>query len=93
MNHTQIHRLLVITKSMSITRTAKELYITQPALSHAVSDIENELGIKIFFRDNNRLILTDQGRKVVQGRYCCWNRRRRPGPGRRDSEQRGRYYH
>lgn len=66
MNCTQIHRLLVITKSMSITKAAKELYITQPALSHAVSDMEAELGIKIFYRDNNRLILTEQGRKVVE---------------------------
>ena len=48
----------------SITRAAKTLYITQPAASNAISKLEAELNVKLFFRDKrNGLILTDVGQK------------------------------
>lgn len=49
---------------MNMTKAAKELYITQPALSHALSKMEDELGLKLVYRDGNRLVLTEEGRKL-----------------------------
>ena len=50
----------------SITRAAKTLYITQPAASNAISKLEAELNVKLFFRDKrNGLILTDVGQKIL----------------------------
>ncbi len=49
----------------SITRVAKMLYITQPAVSNAISKLETELNIKLFFRDKrNGLLLTHVGQKI-----------------------------
>ena len=49
----------------SITRVSKMLYITQPAVSNAISKLETELNIKLFFRDKrNGLLLTDVGQKI-----------------------------
>lgn len=50
----------------SITKTAKTLYITQPAVSNALSKLETELNVKLFFRDKrNGLLLTDVGQKIL----------------------------
>ena len=49
----------------SITRVSKMLYITQPAVSNAISKLETELKVKLFFRDKrNGLLLTDVGQKI-----------------------------
>lgn len=50
----------------SMTKTAKTYYITQPAVSNALSKLENELGVKLFFRDKrNGLVLTDVGKQIL----------------------------
>lgn len=50
----------------SITKAARAFYITQPAVSNALSKLEGELGVKLFFRDKrNGLILTDVGRQIL----------------------------
>lgn len=50
----------------SLTKVAKTSYITQPAVSNALSKLEHELGVKLFFRDkSNGLILTDIGKQML----------------------------
>lgn len=50
----------------SVTKAAKILYITQPAISNALAKLEEELGVKLFFRDKRKgLILTDVGREIL----------------------------
>ena len=66
MNHVQIQQFLVLSKTMNMTKAAKELYITQPALSHSLSKMEDELGIKLVYRDGNHLVMTDEGRKLLK---------------------------
>ena len=52
----------------SITRVSKMLYITQPAVSNAISKLETELKVKLFFRDKrNGLLLTDVGHRSGNG--------------------------
>lgn len=50
----------------SITKVAKVFYITQPAVSNAILKLENELGVKLFFRDKrNGISLTDVGKQIL----------------------------
>lgn len=49
----------------SFTRAARELSVTQGAVSRQVKQLENELGINLFLRQHRKLALTDQGRLLL----------------------------
>jgi LysR family transcriptional regulator, glycine cleavage system transcriptional activator len=49
----------------SFTRAAEELCVTQGAVSHQVKALEAELGIKLFIRERQRLIITEAGRQYL----------------------------
>src|SRR5258708_30271880 len=52
-------------RHVSFTRAAAELRVTQGAVSHQVKALEMELGIKLFTRERQRLIITDSGREYL----------------------------
>jgi len=47
------------------TKASKELMITQPSLSHAISSLEEELGIPLFEKDGRNIVLTKSGRMFL----------------------------
>lgn len=47
------------------TAAADELGVTQSAVSHAVRDTEEKLGVTLFRRDGRRVALTEHGRRYV----------------------------
>src|SRR5258706_16117391 len=49
----------------SFTRAAEELAVTQGAVSHQVKALEAELGIKLFNRERQRLVITEAGRDYL----------------------------
>jgi len=49
----------------SFTRAAEELFVTQGAVSHQVKALEAELGVKLFNRERQRLIITEAGREYL----------------------------
>ena len=49
----------------SISLAADACYITQQGLSRIISNLEKELGVKLFHRNNNHIRLTDVGELVV----------------------------
>ncbi len=49
----------------SFTRAAEELCVTQGAVSHQVKALEAELGIKLFNRERQRLLITGAGREYL----------------------------
>ena len=49
----------------SFTRAAEELCVTQGAVSHQVKALEQEIGIKLFNRERQRLIITEAGRDYL----------------------------
>lgn len=65
LSYERIKQILVIVKNMSLSKAAKELFISQPALSVALSRFENEIGIKLFYRDGNKLILSAEGEALL----------------------------
>src|SRR5258706_15184926 len=49
----------------SFTRAAEELFVTQGAVSHQVKALEAELGLKLFNRERQRLVITEAGRTYL----------------------------
>jgi LysR family glycine cleavage system transcriptional activator len=50
----------------SFTRAAEELHVTQGAVSHQVKALESELGLKLFNRERQRLVITQAGREYLE---------------------------
>src|ERR1700730_9161957 len=49
----------------SFTRAAEELYVTQAAVSQQVKALEAELGLTLFNRERQRLVITEVGREYL----------------------------
>lgn len=47
--------------NLNMTKVAKSLYISQPSVSQAIQELEEELGVKVFDRIGKRLSLTYEG--------------------------------
>lgn len=52
-------------RSESFTRAAEELCVTQAAVSQQVKALEATLGIKLFNRERQRLVITSAGREYL----------------------------
>src|SRR6195256_281559 len=50
----------------SFTKAAGELCVTQGAVSHQVKALEAELGIRLFQRERQRLVITEAGRSYLE---------------------------
>ncbi|MEG0383562.1 MAG: LysR family transcriptional regulator [Solibacillus sp.] len=66
MNIDQIQYIVEIAKTKSLSAAANNLYITQSALSQSISNLEAELGIKLFTRSRNGTIPTANGKFVIK---------------------------
>ena len=51
-----------VVEEKQVTRASKKLFITQSAVSHALSELEEQLGGPLFDRDSRSLLLNDRGR-------------------------------
>jgi len=61
----KLYSLLKVAQNKSYTEAAKQLSLTQPAVSQHIKQLEDELGIHIFERINNELRVTPQGEIAV----------------------------
>ncbi len=57
-----------VAKNGSLTKAAEELYISQPAVSQSVKQLENQLGVTLFNRTHRGMELSEEGGKRVIGR-------------------------
>ena len=48
-------------KTQNFSKVAEKYFVAQPAVSHTISKLESELGVKLFTRSGNRVILNDFG--------------------------------
>lgn len=63
----QFNYFLAVYHCSSFTRAANELYISQPALTTSIKNLEDELGVTLFDRSNKREItLTAEGRVFLR---------------------------
>jgi LysR family transcriptional regulator, regulator for metE and metH len=61
--HFQLIR--AIAESGSMTKASERLFLTQPSLSHQLKEIETKLGCSLFLRVNKAMVLTRDGKKVL----------------------------
>ena len=54
-----------VAKSGSLTKAAEELYISQPAVSRSIKQLETQLGVSLFTRTHRGMALSAQGGKVI----------------------------
>ena len=62
---TKLYSLLKVAEYRNYTQAAKALNLTQPAVSQHIHALEDELGVRLFERAGNRLVLTRSGERAV----------------------------
>ncbi|MDE2378273.1 transcriptional regulator GcvA [Bradyrhizobium sp.] len=60
-------------RHLSFTLAASELNVTQTAISHQIRRLEEELGIRLFIRQNRALALTAEARDYLPGVRAAFN--------------------
>jgi DNA-binding transcriptional LysR family regulator len=60
-----LHYLIAIAECLNFSRAANRCAVTQPALSIQVRKLEEYLGVKLFERNRTRVVVTDDGEKVL----------------------------
>ncbi len=60
-------------RHLSFTLAAAELNVTQTAISHQIRRLEEELGIRLFIRQNRALALTPEARDYLPGVRAAFN--------------------
>lgn len=66
MDFKELQYVLSIAENNSISKAARELYISQPSLSKYLQNFEKNLNLKLFERMGNNYILTYAGEKYVE---------------------------
>ncbi len=62
---TKLQTVLAVAEHKNFTRAAEMLSMTQPAVSHHIKQLEQEVGAPLFLRSKTGLLLTPQGEIVV----------------------------
>lgn len=64
-NFHHLYYFYTIAKAGSVSKAAKELHLSQPALSYQLKQLEDFLGVKLFERRGRKLLLTEDGRSAM----------------------------
>lgn len=57
---------MAVANTLNFSRAAERLRLTQPAVSHQISSLEDELGVKLFHRTSKSVRLTQEGYLYTQ---------------------------
>jgi len=63
----QLKYFVKVAELLSFSKAAKELYITQSTLSQQIKQLEDELDMALFFRNNHKVTLTEAGETFLEG--------------------------
>ena len=61
MKFIQLEYFCAVSRYHSITQAAQQLYVTQPAISTAIRELEKEFSVRLFIRSKNHMTLTKEG--------------------------------
>ena len=61
----QLSYLIKVAECGNITEAAEQLYISQPSLSTAISNLEKEMGVTAFIRTKKGVIVTHEGEELL----------------------------
>lgn len=65
MNFRQMEYIIEVDRCGSINKASQTLFVSQPALSSAIRDLENELGFSLFVRSSKGITTTPEGRQFI----------------------------
>ncbi|MNL65286.1 Hca operon transcriptional activator [compost metagenome] len=66
MNIQQLKCFVSLAETLNFSKTAEKLNLTQPAVSHNIKSLENELGILLFVRNKRTVNLTLAGNSFYE---------------------------
>ena len=69
MNNRQLTIFRTVCEEGSMTKAAQKLYMTQPAVSQTIKELEQESGVCFLERYNRKVVPTESGRLLYQ--YAC----------------------
>ena len=61
----QLLAFATLAESKSFTLAAKQLFLTQSAISHSIKNLENDIGCKLFERVGKKTLLSEAGEKFL----------------------------
>jgi DNA-binding transcriptional LysR family regulator len=61
----QLHAFLILARTGSFTQTARELFLTQSAVSHSIKSLETDMGCRLFDRVGKTVMLTQAGEQLL----------------------------
>lgn len=61
----QLRYAITISNAASMNEAARNLFISQPSLSSAIKDLEEEIGIQLFRRSNRGISVTPEGEEFL----------------------------
>ena len=72
MTFQQLHYILEVAKTGSVSKAAKSLFVTRPAISACIRSLEEELGFSVFLRTAHGFVPSPKGELVLEhARNIC----------------------
>ncbi|MCQ2538070.1 MAG: LysR family transcriptional regulator [Lachnospiraceae bacterium] len=65
MTLTQLQYAVAIAEAKSMNKAAEDLFVSQPALSGAIKELEEELSTQLFMRTNKGVVVTTEGEEFL----------------------------
>ena len=62
-----LRAFVALARRLNFSRAADDLFLTQPALSRTIQDLERSLEASLFLRDNHQVALTEAGAALLTG--------------------------
>ncbi|MBU2927446.1 LysR family transcriptional regulator [Winogradskyella psychrotolerans] len=62
---TKLHIFKIVAKHLSFTRAAEQLFISQPAISKSIKNLEEAYKTTFFVRKRNSIVLTEEGKAFL----------------------------
>jgi LysR family transcriptional regulator, hydrogen peroxide-inducible genes activator len=66
MTLTELRYVVALAQERHFGRAAQKCFVTQPTLSLALAKLEDELGVKLFERNKNEVLVTTRGQQIVE---------------------------
>ena len=65
LSYKHIDFFITIAECGTMSKAAESLHVSQPLLSQKISQLENSIGINLFYRSKQRIYLTDAGKQLL----------------------------
>jgi DNA-binding transcriptional LysR family regulator len=65
MDITQLQYFIALAQTLNFSEAARRCGITQPSMSHAIAELERQIGAPLFLRSKKGVSITDAGRELL----------------------------